>query len=107
MKTFDNVPAFFEEHKNDVFCYWVYRRLFTPYEQEKAFMDESCFEDVHANMGFVRECTSLGNGDYLLGFQTTDDSDGGEPKVYPMIEYYKLSEIRLAFHFDEENEEEE
>lgn len=80
-----------------VFMYWVYKRMFTPLEQEKKYIDESQFEDAEANRGVITECVELPDGDLLLGFQNVDED--GEPTtgIFRMIGYYKLSEIRLAY----------
>lgn len=80
-----------------VFRYWVYKRMFTPLEMEQKYVDQYVFEDSHANTGIIRECIQLPDGDFLLGFQSFDgctsafDLPGG-------LEYYKLSEIRLAYY---------
>ena len=80
-----------------IFRYWVYKRMFTPLEQEKKYIDQTEFEDDHAKTGIIRECVELPDGDFLLGFQNVpeDWEDDDEPK---WIDYYKLSEIRLAYH---------
>ena len=86
-----------------VFRFWVYRRLFTPYEQQQAFIDETQFEDSHAQLGIIKEAIDLGNGDWLLGFQIVDD-DGVS---YGGIEYYKLSEIRLSYYEQDKYQQDE
>ena len=75
-----------------LFRFVVYRRIFTPYEQEQKFSDESQYEDTHFTFGYIKELINLENGDYLIGFNICDD-DGNELGV---IEYYRLSEIRLS-----------
>ena len=99
MSMYTSIYEFLKAHDGEVFHYWVYRRIFTPYEQNECFMDESIFEDTHASTGIIKECAPLGNGDFLLGFQPVDDLDDyGHADTYNIIEYYKLSEIRLARH---------
>lgn len=104
MDVYQSFPDFLLANKNTVFHYWVYRRLYTPYEQREAFIDESVYEDSVASAGIIRECIALGNGDYLLGFQVVEI---GEPPEQPCtgLEYYRLSEIRLGFSRDEQEEE--
>ena len=68
-----------------VLRYWVYKRVFTPLEQEKKYVDQSEYEDSYCKKGIIRECVQLPDGDLLIGFQN-------------YIEYYKLSEIRLAYN---------
>lgn len=79
-----------DEAEDRVFRLWVFKKMFTPYEQEQKFIDESIFEDVHCKLVRIKELIELADGDYLIGFQETDRDD-----LY--IEYYKLSEIRLDY----------
>lgn len=80
---------------NRVFRYWTYKRMFTPYEQQRAFMDESQYEDTHCRLGIIKECVVLPNNDILIGFLNVNDDD--DPELPPYIDYRKLSEISLAF----------
>lgn len=87
---------------NTVISYLVYRRpgLYTPYEQDKKYMDESIYEDSHYTQAIIRDVISLGNGDYLIGMQSIIDSDYMEevPKFGSTdysIEFVRLSEIRM------------
>lgn len=99
MLEFPSIPDFLEAHQDDIFMFWVYRRVYTPYEQQQAFMDESVFEDSHANFGFAAECISLGGGDFLIGFRTVADPDEiGAQNYKTPIDYYKLSEIRMTLY---------
>lgn len=75
-----------------LYRYLVYKRMFTPYEQQNAFEDESEYEEAYYTLCQIAEAIDLG-GDWLLGLRTI----GEDGKVYGMIHYYKLSEIRLAF----------
>lgn len=105
MDTYTDFPAFIKAHKGKIFHYWIYRRVFTPYEQKECFIDESVFEDTHANSGIIMECIPLGNGDFLLGFQPVDDSDLYNITAFDFVEYYKLSEIRLRRSIEDNGEE--
>lgn len=69
---------------------WVYKRMFTPYEQSEKFTDQSEYEDTYAQCGIIESVVNLGY-DWLIGLRVCDD-DG---KEYPMVEYYRLSEIRM------------
>ena len=75
------------------FLLWVYRRGYTPYEMDKRFEDQSLFEDSRADVVKIVEFIKLDDGDYLLGVETYDEI---EEKYYNRIDYYKLSEVRLA-----------
>ena len=47
-----NIYGDMETFMHDVGCerFWIYRRMFTPYEQQEAFTDESVFEDVFCTL---------------------------------------------------------
>lgn len=89
--TFDFRDWVINKH-NQVFAYQVYKRMFTPYEQEQKFTDESEFTDIHYQPARIVEAVELGGGDWLIGFHNLyedfDDIDGE-------ITYYRLSDIRL------------
>lgn len=72
-----------------IFRLWEYKRMFTPYEQEQKFIDESPY--VYDECGYIRilDVITLPDGDLLLA--TTGAYDDGT-----YISYYKLSEISLA-----------
>lgn len=82
--------------ENRVFRFWVFRRIFTPYEQEQKFSDESQYEDNSCKLGYIRELINLENGDYLIGFELVIN-EYGEVEDTTSLEYYKFSEIRLAY----------
>lgn len=73
------------DYGDRLYRYLVYKRMFTP-------ESESEYEDNHYELCQIAEAIDLG-GDWLLGLRTIEE-DG---KIYGMIHYYKLSEIRLAF----------
>lgn len=99
MTEFASLPGFLNTHQDDIFMFWVYRRVYTPYEQQRAFTDESVFEDTQALFGFITECVSLGNGDFMLGFRSVADPEEENVKAYNgPIEYYRLSEIRMRLY---------
>lgn len=101
---FPTFPDFLETHSDDLFCFWVYRRGYTPYEQEKAFMDESQFEDTHGTVCRVVECIAVSNGNYMIGVQVCIDEDADDLVFDNNIEYYSLSEIRLKLFRKKEEE---
>lgn len=95
-----------DEAEDRVFRMWIFKRMFTPYEQDEKFSDESIYEDDTCKFVMIKELIELADGDYLIGFQDVDRDD-----LY--IEYYKLSEIRLDYCqsdkerlYDEEYDEE-
>lgn len=105
MDTYTDFHAFIKAHEGEIFRYWIYRRVFTPYEQKECFMDESIFEDTHANVGIIKDCIPLGDGDFLLGFQPVDDCNPYNITAFDFVEYYKLSEIRLNRPIENKEEE--
>ena len=80
-----------DEAEDRVFRMWIFKRMFTPYEQEEKFSDESVYEDDTCKFVMIKEIIELADGDYLIGFQDVDSDN-----LY--LEYYKLSEIRLDYY---------
>lgn len=77
--------------EDKLFNVYVKKFIFTPYEQDKKFSDESV-EDLELERVYLKEAIELPNGDVLMGFYWIGDEDGEKSYVY----YYKLSEIRLV-----------
>lgn len=102
MNIYTDFYTFLKEHDGEAFRYLVYRRMFTPYEQNECFVDETVYEDTHFNVGVIVDCIVLGNGDFLLGFQSADDIDPNNMQLFDNVDYYKLSEIRLSLYNETE-----
>lgn len=81
-----------------IFRYLVYKRMFTPYEQQQAYMDETQFESARYQFGFIEEAIDLGNGEWLIGIREIADNE-----VLDSLSYYKLSEIRLSYFECDQN----
>lgn len=77
-----------------IYRFLVYKKMFTPYEQKQAFSDESEFVDTYYSFCRIEEAIDLGNGDWLLGLHILNE----DLENTSAIEYYKLSEIRLAHY---------
>ena len=73
-----------------VFRMWIFKKMFTPYEQDEKFSDESVYVDDTCKFVMIKELIELPDGDLLIGFQDADSDN-----LY--LEYYKLSEIRLDY----------
>ena len=73
---------------NTIFRMWEYKRMFTPYEQEEKFSDESLYVDDECEFVRIKDVITLPDGDLLLAV-SRDDTGG-------YIEYHKLSNISLA-----------
>lgn len=95
--TYDDVREFFREHENRLFRYLVHKRIFTPYEMAKQFIDQSCYESSCYHRGYVREIVFLPDGDVLLGIAEIFESDADLHDEYRNMKYYRLSDIRLEF----------
>ena len=78
-----------------LFRFLIYRRMFTPYEWEEKFMDDTEFDSVHYTFGYIEEAIDLGHGEWLLGIREVFPDE--EEHVGDTVTYYRLSEIRLAF----------
>lgn len=97
-----DIWTFLHDVDNRVFRYWIYKRVFAPLKQEKKYVYQSDYEDAFAAKGIIRECVQLPDGDLLLGFEHVYD-DCGDSDLPAIIEYCKLSEIRLQYYaFDNE-----
>ena len=97
MIDYQNFSDFAQAHENIPFRFWVYRRMYTPLEQEKKFTDEDFYEDTYCKIAYIREHIMLPDGDILIGFEGVDffGTTDNEGRPLDCIEYYKLSEIRL------------
>ena len=69
------------DYGDRLYRYLVYKRMFTPYEQQHAFEDESVYEDTHYELCQIAEAIDLG-GDWLLGLRTI----GEDGKVYNLCQ---------------------
>lgn len=99
-KQITDMETWLLDNDNRIFRYRVYRRLFTPFEQQIAFSDESCFESAGYLFGIIQEAVELSNGDWFIGIQ---EIIGDE--LQESISYYRLSEIRLEFYSEDQMEE--
>ena len=91
-KIITDMETWLMDYSDRIYRYVVYKKLFTPYEQQRAFQDESQFEDIHYKLCKIEEAIELSNGDWLLGLRVIGD-DG---EVFSIVEYHKLSDIKLA-----------
>ena len=87
-----------DESDTRIFRYCIYKRVYTPLEQEKKYMDESEFEDGGIyTMAKIEEAIDMSNGNWMLGMREIYE-DGCVSKN---IKYVMLNEIRL-WSFDED-----
>ena len=101
-KEITSMDQLFAESDGLVFRYQVYRRIFTPYEQQNASVFESYFESPNYRCGHIEKIIPLGDGEWLIGFR--DIYDGVDSGV---VHFYRLSEIRLEIWDADQEEEDE
>ncbi|MBO5037733.1 MAG: hypothetical protein J6D42_11725 [Clostridia bacterium] len=101
MQQITDMETWVHDNEDRIYRYLIYKKVFTPYEQQSAFIDESIYENSgHYTLGKLTEAIDLGN-DWLLGFRTISD-DG---RISGILEFVKLSEIRLeVFDYDQDLE---
>ena len=102
--TITDLETWLIDNDERIYRYLVYKRMFTPYEQQRAFEDETIFEDDYYTLAKITEAIDLGNGEWLLGFTGVD---GDTLRINQYTEYYKLSEIKLSYFGDEKRKREE
>ena len=99
-----------DEGRDKIFRMYKYRKIYTPYEQDKKYSDESIFENG-SYPSFVRiiNAIELPDGDVLLKllddvpvYERTKDYE----KSSCIYLYEKLSDIKLE-EWEDDNKEEE
>ena len=103
--SYNSFSSFAVKHQNNIFRYWIYRKVYTPYEIENKYTDESMYEDCFCKLAYIRECIDLPNGDILIGFLAAD-GDGKEEIGRRNIQYCRLSEIRLELYEGDQEDDE-
>ena len=83
---------------NTIFRMWEYKRMFTPYEQEEKFSDESVYVNTECEFVYIKDIITLPDGDLLLAVSPVYLDD--------YVEYHKLSNISLAKSVKDMEEEE-
>lgn len=86
------------DNSDRIYRFVVYKKLFTPYEQEQKFVDESQFEDTHYRFGLIEEAIDLGHGEWMIGLREVCDGE-----CLGFISYFKLSDIQLSY-FDQDQD---
>lgn len=94
MRIHSDMKEFFKAHDGHIFRYWIYKKMFTPYEQEEKFIDETIYENEQCSFGRIIEVSPLPDGDVLLAFQVDDNYENGINDI-DYVTYHKLSEIQL------------
>lgn len=76
--------------ENTVFRIWEYKKMFTPYEQDEKFSNQSIYENELAQHVIIDDVIELPDGDLLLAVHDWE-YDKAE-----YTDYYKLSNISIA-----------
>lgn len=101
-KTYENFDQWVEFHRNDIFRMWEYKKMFTPYEQEQKFVDESIYVDSHCSFIIIKEVIHISSDKIMIGVHHIYDftkSEIEEPN--PHLSYYMLNEIKLDLYPDD------
>lgn len=87
---------------NKIFRFLVYKKVYTPYEQENKFSDESEYENGgYWKFGLITNAIEIPN-DVLLEIEEMTQYDEFKP-FEPLNRkvYFKLSDIRLEYWEDD------
>ena len=94
-----DMDTFIADSQGKIFRIYKYKRVYTPYEQEQKYSDESEYENGgYAEFVFIKQAIELPDGDVLLKLEKTykpsDDFIFDEyDKKYKSYRYEKLSDI--------------
>lgn len=81
------------DYGDRIYRYLVYRKMFTPYECEQKYCDETEYENGgHYTLCFIEEAIDLGNSNWMLGMRDIYDGE-----LSDTIKYVRLDEIRLEY----------
>lgn len=99
-----NIGTWVHDLDNQVFRYTIYKKVYTPYEQQKCFSDESEFENGgYYNYAYITNVIEIPN-DLLLELEELEQIiDDNKFEPLGIKTYVKLSEIRL-YKYDCDNE---
>ena len=92
-RVYESVNDWVNENADKVFRYNIYRKVYTPYEQEKKYIDESMYENDSYEYAFIEDIIEL-KDDFLIGFRST--LPDFQWKKYDKI-YCRLSEVRISY----------
>lgn len=104
--------TFILDNQDKIFRMYKYKRVWTPFELDKKYSDESVYENGgYAEFVYIRQAIELPDGDILLKLERTNDpedkelyqdEDDEEEKI-TIYRYEKLSDIVLEeFSIDNE-----
>ena len=94
-----------EKYKNTIFRMFEYKKIWTPYEMEQKFMDETEFKTDCSTLVKVKEAVTLPNGEVLLKLRDVDDEEDedDDENLHQAIYYWRnMKDIQLD-QFDYDN----
>lgn len=103
-----NIGTWVQDNKETVYRLWVKKHIFTPYEQDKRFVDQSIYNDSYAEFVRITNAIEIPN-DVLLEVELLEGKDSHNSMG--IKHYYKLSDIHFSnyeydqFHNNEYGEE--
>lgn len=92
--TYD-MNSFIYDNQDVVFCFRPIKQEFTPYEVEKAFSDESIYEDTI--FGRITGAVDLGY-DYLLEVKVVNVDELGCIEESNITEYIHLGQCKMTLY---------
>lgn len=93
--------TFVIDNQGKIFRYYKYVKVWTPFELDKKYSDESIFENGgYAEFCYIRQAIELPDGDILLKLEITHNPDDDalyqdEDELDTIYKYEKLSDIVL------------
>ena len=96
MRQITDMETWLLDNGDRLFEYDVFKRMFTPHEQNAAYSDEDEYRDK-GRVGTIEEAVDLGGGNWLLGIRDHYDFGDDISTDSEYLEYYLLSEIRLSY----------
>lgn len=100
-----DLNGWIEKYKNTIFRMFEYKKIWTPYEMDQKFMDESEFKNDHSTLVKVKEAVTLPNGEILLKLRDVDDEENedDDKNLHQAIYYWRnMKDIQLD-QFDYDN----
>ena len=104
-----DMETFILDNQDKIFRYYKYVQVWTPFELDKKYSDESIFENGgYAEFVYIRQAIELPDGDVLLKMEVTHNPDDDilyqdEDKNDKLFKYEKLSNIVLE-EYSRDNE---
>ena len=83
-----------------IFRVWKYKKVFTPLEQDRKYIDQSPYEEDVAKLVWLEEVIEFDNGRIMFGFKNAETAalyEIGESSVPASIEYMMDGEFSMEY----------